>query len=206
MMFRFSKIRIIGFLVLQLEIMREVNSLKCHVNEKGKEPEEKECQAPKNEFCGHIASGGEIERKCMPKGLPIGCTKIMGSTTCICEADNCNHECTAGTNCEPLKPVARQMANATDSGIAEKCDAKCNAPGGGSGGDDAAATEGGANAAPTGDVPGATEGGAGAAATGDGAGATGGGSAATSGNQRVVESNQFVFLIWILVILSINSL
>merc|ERR1712136_265035 len=203
-MFRFSRIRIIGFLVLQLEIMREVHSLKCHVNEAGKEPKETECVAPANELCGHVATGGKIERKCMPKGQ-IGCTKMGPEVTiCLCEADNCNHECTAGTKCEPVKPVARQMANASD--VLEICDAKCNAPGGGSGGDDAGATEGGANAAPTGNVPGATEGGAGAAATGDGAGATGGGSAATSGNQRVVESNQFVFLIWILVILSINSL
>ena len=153
------------------------------------------------------------------------CKNFVPTIVCVCDTDNCNHECSA-VNCEAFEgPV---------------CDANCTAPEGGPGKNDTNPTDttnaNDTNPNPTDDSAGATsedgpqptddnsvatgEGGPqptkdsnGATGVGDSSGATDeqekqettGQAATGSGNLRVVESNQSVFAVWILVTLVIRS-
>jgi len=141
--------RIIGFLALLLGILKEVHSLKCHVNKDASEdPVPTDCKT--DEICTHqligkLLAAKAYKRSCMPKEKD-GITHTAGKCTkppteepiCACATDNCNHECTA-ENC-------KRPTNGTS--FAEECDAKCKAPEGGSGNGDGAKTTG---AAATGD-------------------------------------------------------
>ena len=148
--------------------------MKCHVNVADKEMVETNCEEPNNKLCAYVDTAGKISRSCSPNeangtSVQVGCTKatmLVEITTCYCDTDNCNHECTAD-NCK--KEAALEV-----------CDAKCKAPGGGGSG-------------------GATDGDGKGTKTPTGTPATGG------GNQRVVETNQLVFIVWVLVTLTIGS-
>merc|ERR1712198_565512 len=87
--FRLSRMRTICFVVLVLEILKEAQSLKCHVNDEGKDPVPTDCKA--DEVCGHTVSdmnGGAVIRSCMPpEKLKAGkleagkCTQMGGMAT-----------------------------------------------------------------------------------------------------------------------------
>merc|ERR1712198_194337 len=202
--FRLSRMRTICFVVLVLEILKEAQSLKCHVNEEGKDPVPTDCKV--DEVCGHTVNemeGGAVGRTCMTKEMLKAakveagkCMQMEGMTTvCACATDNCNHECTA-ESCKDMGPSARQMNVTVPK--PKICDANCKAPGGGSGNDDQKPTgdDGVATAAPNGDgSKGTGNGGDGAAATGDGGDGT---SATGDGIQRVADSKKFVLAFWIL--------
>jgi len=207
--------KIISYILVLIEITKKVHSLKCHDNLLNQEPKPIDCAT----MCAYINLNGEIARECMPKGnQKAGCTKTTFgmnlTTTCFCAEDNCNHECTA-SNCKNPSPVpndakARQMK--TDG--VEECEAICKNT------TDTKTTEGQNSTEdnalgttkddknPTDDSDAATDD-DNQQPTGDNDEAehakTTGNPATSRGNERDVESNQFVFVLWLLITLIIKS-
>ena len=150
--------------------------LRCHVNEKGKDPVPTNCKADKK-VCGYVVN--EIEnstviRKCRKKGKDGRCMKVEGHyIVCACAIDYCNLNCTA-ESCKDGGPTARQMTGLFPP--AKICCANCKSPEGGSRKGDQKPTGdcGEGNAAPNG-----------TAATGDGI-------------QRVADSKKNFLAFWIL--------
>jgi len=179
--------RIIIFLVLLHEILKEVHSLKCHVNKDASDednPVPTDCKT--DEICSYseqeIMNAIVKSRACMPKqndgtnNTAGTCDKPMNlKIRCFCDADNCNHECTA-EKCKKRegKDVPIELLGK------EICEANCKAGEGGSGNEDGAKTTGKAD-------------GTGQAATGDGTGQA----ATGDGSQTVAEPNKYAFALWI---------
>jgi len=99
--------KIICFIVVLIEIMKEVNSLECHDYNDDEDPKTKKCE--EGEVCGYDIGGYKkppdmIFRKCMPKGntglvwLVGKCIKkpTLTKTTCACDTDFCNYNCSVG--------------------------------------------------------------------------------------------------------------
>ena len=107
-----------------------VQSLKCHVNEKGADPEQVTCKYPNNKFCNYIIDEfGDETRNCSSgEGLwpKVGCTKTSKFTSCLCETDNCNYRCNA-EDCKRMQISWREGPNA-DVAIYD-CKATCEAEG-----------------------------------------------------------------------------
>ena len=176
--------------------------------------------------CIHtIAIGDEI--------LEAGkCWKLGSSTVCKCDTDNCNYECSAvncpegmrecDANCKasgegPEKNVTKQTdtttANETKPNPTDDSAGATSEDGPQPTDDSAIATDE-DGPQPTNDITGFT-GEEGPQQTGDGAGATAedaeerqkttGKAGTNSVNVRVVESDQYVFAVWILVTLVVRS-
>ena len=188
-----------------------------------------DCVSPADKLCGYIEKEGYITRECMQEqkqGEDAKCFKVAESNIiCQCNTDNCNHKCDA-KNCKNIT---------MNSIVLEECDAQCNPPSEGPSKNDTKPTEDSAvvtteegpiptedssgnngtdDLQPTEDITEATDD-DGPQSTEDNSRATAekaeetqkptGKVATNSGNQRVFESNQFVFGIWILVTLVIRS-
>jgi len=190
--------KIIYFIVVLIEITKKVQSLKCIVDSRG-EFQDKTCKYPNDRFCLHANyDNSTITRNCMPKDHKHECTKMMHdgemTTFCYCSTDLCNQDLKSCLKamCTNFDQKARKMTNTRD----EKCEPTCKYAA------DTKTTEGtGKNDQTTGEDNQQTT----AGNDGEIQEATGA-PAATSGNQRVVESNQFGFDLWILVIVIIKSL
>ena len=92
-----------------------VQSLKCHVNEKGAKPEQVTCKYPNNKFCNYIIDElGHETRNCSsgesswPK---VGCTKIGKFISCLCDTNNCNYRCNA-EDCKKMQMSWQKDPNA----------------------------------------------------------------------------------------------
>ena len=207
-----------------------VHCLKCHVNKKDEEPIPTKCVDPVDKYCGYFEYEGKITRKCMPEMKPPykdgKCIKAAGAEMlCLCTSDNGNYKCVA-ENCKNVTINAIAL---------EECDAQCNPHAEGTSRNDTRPTEDSSGvttkrdpnstedvvASTTKEVPKPTEENAGNIGTVESQRTKNSGEATAekteetqnpsakattiSGNQRVVESNQFVFAIRILVPFIISS-
>ena len=103
-----------------------VQSLKCHVNEKGADPEQVTCKYPNNKFCNYIIDEfGDETRNCSSgEGLwpKVGCTKTSKFTSCLCDTDNCNYRC-CNIDCKPIQISKQDDPNADRATL--NCTATC---------------------------------------------------------------------------------
>jgi len=225
--------KIICLIVVLIEITKKVHSLQCHVNKLGTKPTPTDCEASKEHFCTYDEMKvGKVARTCMPKGNEkAGCKKTTNgefvTKICFCATDNCNKDLDTclKESCTTTDPKSRQMTDKTNG--TEECPTKCQETVKNdtkTTEDNAAATsqqgqnptQGNASGTtkddqnPTDDTAAATgeeikqSTGDGAEPTAENVETTNG--TATSGNQRVVESNQLVVVLWILVTLIFKSL
>jgi len=197
--------KIICFIVVLIEITKKVHSLQCHVNKQTEEPKPTDCDKINNKFCAIAAIGNMTARGCMPDGKKVNCTNIMMDgekrRTCYCQTKNCNENfetclkqnndvenCTEKTT--TTKTTAGNSQNNQNSTIKEDQNPI----------EDNTIATGEDNKQSTGDDAEATK------EKDEETQTPTGEPAATSGNQRVVKSNQLVFILLILVTLIIKSL
>jgi len=135
--------KIICFIVVLIEIMKEVHSLKCytHKGTKDLEPllnDTTECDP--GQACGYALDHREestmpIYRQCLPKEGEVWmwvigkCLEDKVMTQCACDTDHCNYNCSVG-KC-PLEPNKEKKF---------ECDGTCMAGGGGTTPTDATTT------------------------------------------------------------------
>jgi len=203
--------KILCLIVVLIEITKKAHSLKCHVNKQPDTHAPTECDAENNKFCSIAEIDEKIARGCMPDGRKAGCTKRMMDgemrRTCYCLTENCNEsfdtclKTVDGEKCieitTPTKTTAgtsknNQTSTKNDDLGTSKEDQNPTE-------DDTKAT-GEENQQSTGDDAQPT------AENDEETQTPTGEPAATSGNQRIVKSNQFVFALLMLVTLIIKSL
>jgi len=203
--------KIICFIVVLIEITKRAHSLKCHVNKQTEKPAPTDCNAENNKFCSIAEIGNKTARGCMPDGRKAGCTKRMLDgemrRTCYCLTENCNESFdTCLKTVEPEKCIEITTPTKATAGTSKNNQTSTENDALGTSKEDQNQTEDNTKATGEGNQQ----------STGDDAKPTAendeetqtptGEPAATGGNQRVVKSNQFVFVLLILVTLIIKSL
>ena len=172
-----------------------MQSLKC-ILDSGGEFQDITCKDPNDGFCLHANyNNSTITRNCMPKGHKHECMKVMHdgemTTFCYCTTDLCNQDLKTCLKamCTNVDRKGRKMTNTR----VEKCEPTCKSAADTKTTEDGSATTVDDNQQTTAGNDEETQKATGAPA-------------ATSGYQRVVESNQIGFVLWILVIVIIKSL
>ena len=98
------------------------------MNEKGAEPKEETCP-PGTKYCNYIDRNGVVTRNCS-SGLGVWprvrCTRASWFTSCLCEGDNCNADCT-WSNCTKIA-ISRSIDSVPDKTMLN-CNANCKAGG-----------------------------------------------------------------------------
>jgi len=109
--------------------MRGAHSLTCHDNMKGGDPVPKACE-PNDKVCMHMKVGDAITKGCSNAIMELKdkCLKATRNgttmTTCFCDTDNCNEDCSPKDDCKPAAPAMRQIENSTPL-PGETCTAVC---------------------------------------------------------------------------------
>jgi len=127
--------KIICFMVIMIEIMKEVHSLKCYNHTDDKDPQPTECKA-KNAKCAYVIvhkpkEPKRVERKCIEKDfnrwISGKCIKRILTTACTCDADFCNYNCSVGLCPDKVETKLVQDKVETQMRKKEECDAICKA-------------------------------------------------------------------------------
>jgi len=115
--------KIVCFIVVLIEIMKEVHTLNCHTHNNVEDPKPEDCNP--DEMCRYTIrkdkDPNKIIRDCMPKdnalGVNIGkCIVTPIWTTCACDTYHCNNYCPTDKCPPPGEP-----------GTKLECDTKCKA-------------------------------------------------------------------------------
>jgi len=118
--------KVICFIVVLIEIMKEVHSFTCYVHKDDELPKDLKYCEP-GEMCSYEmkkVNPIEIYRGCIPKhevDWKLGkCLSNDYVTKCACDTENCNYDCSAD-KCSNQEP---------DDGTVRCCDVEIGGPGG----------------------------------------------------------------------------